>query len=193
MVTVSTSSRRSSVRRCCVWPEPWAHSRHPLASAVVHAAEEELGEDFAANVERLSERSGEGLTGVVDGRELRITNRRKAAQLTGVDGDDILGEKAGMEAVVIVDGRYAATIQFRDEPRVGTAEFVRQLGPRHGVTKTMLVSGDRASEVMYLAETVGIDEVHAEMSPRTSWLSSTPRTRRAPPSSSGTASTTPPP
>ena len=162
-VDVEPSFERSEVLRLAGALE--RYSRHPLASAVVHAAEEELGEDFAANVERLSERSGEGLIGVVDGRELRITNRRKAAQLTGVDGDDILGEKAGMEAVVIVDGRYAATIQFRDEPRVGTAEFVRHLGPRHGVTKTMLVSGDRASEVMYLAETVGIDEVHAEMSP----------------------------
>src|SRR5690554_3864889 len=162
-VDVEPSFERSEVLRLAGALE--RYSRHPLASAVVHAAEEELGEDFAANVERLSERSGEGLTGVVDGRELRITNRRKAAQLTGVEGDDILGEKAGMEAVVIVDGRYAATIQFRDEPRVGTAEFVRHLGPRHGVTKTMLVSGDRASEVMYLAETVGIDEVHAEMSP----------------------------
>ncbi|MFW5905171.1 MAG: HAD-IC family P-type ATPase, partial [bacterium] len=38
-------------------------------------------------------------------------------------------------------------------------------GPRHGVTRTMLISGDRSSEVGYLAERVGITEVHAGASP----------------------------
>src|SRR5690606_18661733 len=52
-----------------------------------------------------------------------------------------------------------------DEPRVGSAEFVSHLGPRHGVTRTMLISGDRASEVEYLAKRVGIEEVYAEVSP----------------------------
>src|SRR5690606_40890574 len=43
------------------------YSRHPLASAVLQAAKDELGDDFTADVERLSERPGEGLTGRVDG------------------------------------------------------------------------------------------------------------------------------
>src|SRR5690554_1957529 len=141
------------------------YSRHPLATAVVQAAEEELGEEFDGRVERLSERSGEGLTGVVDGREIRITSRRNASALLGAESGAIPGQVAGMEAVVLIDGHYAATIQFRDEPRVGAAEFVSHLGPRHGVTKTMLISGDRATEVEYLARRVGIAEVHAEVSP----------------------------
>lgn len=70
-----------------------------------------------------------------------------------------------MEAVVLIDDRYAARIQFRDEPRIGSAEFVRHLEPRHGVTRKMLISGDRASEVEYLAGRVGIREVYAEQSP----------------------------
>lgn len=141
------------------------YSRHPLASAVVSAAEAELGADIVATVDRLSERSGEGLVGTVDGHEIQITSRRKAAQIIGADASLIPGQEAGMETVVLVDRRYAATIQFRDEPRLGAAEFVSHLGPRHGVTRTMLISGDRASEVHYLAKRVGIDEVHAETSP----------------------------
>src|SRR5207245_8590220 len=43
--------------------------------------------------------------------------------------------------------------------------FIEHLQPRHGVRKVMLVSGDRESEVKYLAETVGITEVHANKSP----------------------------
>lgn len=70
-----------------------------------------------------------------------------------------------MEAVVLIDDEYAATIRFRDEPRVGSWEFIQHLGPRHGVTRTMLISGDRSSEVAYLAERVGISEVFAGASP----------------------------
>lgn len=140
------------------------YSRHPLASAIVNAAQSDLGEDFAAEVESLSERPGEGLVGEVDGHRVQITSRRKAIEL--VEDPTVIPEReAGMESVVVVDGRYAATFLFRDEPRVGSAEFVSHLGPRHGVTRTMLISGDRASEVEYLARRVGIEEVHAETSP----------------------------
>ncbi len=39
------------------------------------------------------------------------------------------------------------------------------LGPKHQFHRMMLVSGDRESEVRYLAEQVGISEVHAQQSP----------------------------
>lgn len=141
------------------------YSRHPLASAVVGAAETELGGGFTAEVERLSERPGGGLVGTVDGHEIRITSRRRAAEIIGDHTSAIPGEEAGMEAVVLIDGRHAATVQFRDEPRLGVTEFIGHLGPRHGVTRVMLISGDRSSEVNYLAKAVGIEEVHAETSP----------------------------
>ena len=43
--------------------------------------------------------------------------------------------------------------------------FVRHLRPSHQVDRVLLVSGDRESEVRYLAESVGIAEVHASQSP----------------------------
>src|SRR5690606_11329521 len=140
------------------------YSRHPLASAVLQAAKDELGDDFTADVERLSERPGEGLTGRVDGHQVQITSRRKAAELIA-DPTLLPERRSGMEAVVLIDGRNAAHFQIRDEPPVGSAGFVSQLGPCHGVTRTMLSSGDRASEVEYLAKRVGIEEVYAEVSP----------------------------
>jgi heavy metal translocating P-type ATPase len=141
------------------------YSRHPLAAPIVETAEKQLGEDFTADVERLSEIPGAGLLGTVDGRDVRITSRRSAEQLLGEAASGLPPREAGMESVVLIDGRYAATFQFRDQPRLGAAEFVSHLGPRHGVTRTMLISGDRRSEVAYLAEHVGIDEIHAETSP----------------------------
>ncbi len=71
----------------------------------------------------------------------------------------------GLECVVILDGVYAATFRFRDEPRTDGRSFIGHLGPRHGFQRVMLVSGDRDSEVRYLAEKVGITEVYASQSP----------------------------
>lgn len=140
------------------------YSRHPLSAAIVRAAEEALGEGFASAADSVSERPGEGLRGVVGGRGVQITSRRKALEVLGGDAP-IPGESDGMEAVVLVDGALAATLRFRDEPRVGSWEFIQHLGPRHGVTRTMIVSGDRSSEVEYLASRVGITNVVAGASP----------------------------
>ena len=70
-----------------------------------------------------------------------------------------------MECVVMIDDRYAATCRFRDEPRVDGAPFIAHLGRRHRFDRVLLVSGDRGSEVRYLAEQVGITEVFAGQSP----------------------------
>jgi P-type E1-E2 ATPase len=71
----------------------------------------------------------------------------------------------GLECVVLVDERPAAVGRFRDRPRDDGSAFIEHLGRRHGFTRVLIVSGDRDSEVRYLAEAVGIKEVYAEQSP----------------------------
>ena len=139
------------------------YSKHPLATAIVDAAKNEgLSLVDAAAV---CERPGEGLRGTVDGHEVWITNRK---QLAAVDPDtrrQFPPVADGLECCVAIDGRYAATYGFRDEPRPESLFFVGHLRPQHGIAKVMLVSGDRESEVRYLADQVGIDEVFANQSP----------------------------
>ncbi len=55
-------------------------------------------------------------------------------------------------AAIAIDGRYAATYAFRDEPRTEGVPFVHHLLPKHRIDRIMLVSGDRESEVRYLAD-----------------------------------------
>jgi cation transport ATPase len=139
------------------------YSRHPLASAIVDAARAEGASLWEAG--EVSERPGEGLRGVVNRRAVLVTSRAKllAAQ---PDAEALLPPLAGgMECVVGIDGRYAATLRFRDEPRADGISFITHLGRRHRFERVMLVSGDRESEVRYLAEKVGIHEVFAGQSP----------------------------
>ena len=66
---------------------------------------------------------------------------------------------------MVIDGQAEAVLRFRDSPRADGRPFVSHLAPVHGLTRVMLVSGDREREVRWLAELVGITEVHAEVSP----------------------------
>jgi heavy metal translocating P-type ATPase len=139
------------------------YSKHPLAEAVVAAARDEGLSLVDASAVR--ERPGDGLRGTVEGHEVWITSRK---QMAAFDADAVRQfppASGGLECCVAVEGRYAATYGFRDEARPEGYSFVRHLRPRHGVARVMLVSGDRESEVRYLAEQVGIQEVFASQSP----------------------------
>ena len=67
--------------------------------------------------------------------------------------------------MVAIDNRYAATLRFRDAPRAESRSFINHLGPKHQFNRVMIVSGDRESEVRYLAEQVGITEIFAQKTP----------------------------
>lgn len=139
------------------------YSKHPLAGAVLRAAEER--HLALRGVTEISEPPGQGMSGVVAGRRARVTSRNKLLAESGSIEAELPPIVGGMECVVLLDDRYAATLRFRDEPRADGASFVRHLGPRHHFDRVLLVSGDRESEVRYLADRVGIKEVFASQSP----------------------------
>jgi heavy metal translocating P-type ATPase len=135
------------------------YSKHPLASAIVAAARKaQLAFEAASEI---SERPGEGLRGIVGGRDVLLTGRAK------VEGQclDLPPVTSGLECLAFVDGKFAAAFRFHDEPRSDSRLFLRHLRPRHAVHKVMLVSGDRESEVRYLAKEVGIRDVYYSKSP----------------------------
>jgi len=156
-ILCATGFDRTKVLRFAASAEQY--SKHPLASAIVSAARQEQLD--LLSVAHISERPGLGLVASVEGHNVQITGRNK------VDTRSLpLPELAsGLECLLFVDGKYAAAIRFHDAPRKESASFIQHLEPKHGVAKVMLLSGDRESEVKYLAESVGITEVHAGKSP----------------------------
>ncbi|MCE2725179.1 MAG: heavy metal translocating P-type ATPase [Planctomycetaceae bacterium] len=146
------------------------YSKHPLAAAVVQAAAERSIR--LLEVEELAEKAGQGLTGRVqrlngdtEAHAVAITSRQKLAAIDPAGVDRLPPVAGGLECVVVVDGRTEAALRFRDAPRADGRSFVGHLGPAHGLSRVMLVSGDRASEVQWLADIVGIKEVHAGIQP----------------------------
>ena len=153
------------------------YSKHPLAGAVLAAAEKQ-GVKLPEAAE-VSEPPGQGLTGSVSGRSVQVTSRRKFLTAHPDEEGELPAASEGLECVVLIDGRYAADLRFRDRPRSDGAPFIRHLRRRHGIDRLILASGDRESEVRYLAETVGIRLVYAGQTPEQKLELVREETRRA--------------
>jgi len=139
------------------------YSKHPLARAILAAARAEGLHLQQAS--RVSEPPGQGLRGTVSSRQIQITSRGKLLSQKISAAEDLPPAAGGLECIIVIDDKFAAIFQLRDAPRAEGRSFIQHLGPKHQFQDIMIVSGDRESEVRYLAEQVGITEIHAEQSP----------------------------
>ncbi len=131
------------------------YSRHPLAQAISRRAQDE--KIALAPASEISEKPGAGLTARVDGTRVLLTGRKQLRQRYPA----LVAElppltTSGMECILLIDDSYAATFRFRDAPRADSRSFIGHLVPKHHVNRIMLLSGDRETEVRYLAREVGI-------------------------------------
>ena len=136
------------------------YSKHPLASAILRAAREQ--NISLQQVENISEKPGEGLSGRVAGRKILVTGRRNlTTEVTAL----LPVNTSGMECIVLIDDQLSGLLKFHDRPRKEGEPFIRHLRPKHHVKHLMILSGDRDSEVQHLAEIVGIHDVRANQTP----------------------------
>ena len=139
------------------------YSKHPLARAILAAARAEgLHLQQASHV---SEPPGQGLRGTVSDRQVQLTSRGKLLSQKISGAEHLPPIAGGLECIIVIDGKFAATFRLRDAPRAEGRSLIQHLGPKHQFQRIMILSGDRESEVRYLAEQVGITEIHAEQSP----------------------------
>ncbi len=139
------------------------YSKHPLAEAILAAAKKK--NLILMDATTVSEKPGQGLSGIVDGHEVNVTSRKKFLAAHPEMNAHLPATAAGLECLIVIDNQYAATIRLRDAPRDDGKPFIAHLSPTHKFDKVMIVSGDRESEVSYLANLLGITETYASQSP----------------------------
>ncbi len=139
------------------------YSKHPLALAILEAAKKQNVPLYDA-VE-MREVPGQGLKGKVLEFEIQITGRKELSKLPISGSENLPSTAEGLECIIVIDGKYAALFRFRDTPRPEGLAFIKHLSPKHHLNRSMIISGDRESEVKYLAEKVGITEIYAGRSP----------------------------
>ena len=112
-------------------------------------------------VSDVTEIGGNGITAVVDGKQVAVGNSRLMASL-GIKHIDC--HHIGTIVHVAIDGTYAGHIVISDVIKPTAKEAIDALH-RAGVRKTVMLTGDAASVASAVAQELGIDEVHAELLP----------------------------
>ena len=144
-------------------------SEHPIARAIVLAAEER-GQRIAP-ADAVRRVPGRGVTGTVDGRDLLIGNRAMMAD-HGIDigeagNGDADGPSPGATAVWVAEagkpGGCLGVIWLLDQVKPEAVGAVYRLRAR-GVAPVM-ITGDAVGPAKRIADTLGIDDVLAEVPP----------------------------
>jgi Cu+-exporting ATPase len=141
-------------------------SEHPLALAIVRAAEERG--IATAPVADFDSPTGKGALGVVEGKRIPLGNAKFLAE-QGVDVAPLADEadrlrEDGATAIFMgVDGRVAAIFAIADPVKPSTPEALAALKAQ-GIRVVML-TGDNWTTAKAVARHLGIDEVEAEVLP----------------------------
>ena len=138
-------------------------SKHPMAQALVAAAQARgLALHLPAQTEEVP---GEGVAGMLAGRTVFVGGHGFVTARTGDAGSAIAAAEAGCVLVAVgVEKQFAGSILMADPVRADVGEMLAGLR-RDGVKRLVLATGDRAAVAERIAGGLGLDAIHAELSP----------------------------
>lgn len=138
------------------------HSRHPFSRALVAAgdpARNSASNRDALTVRDVREEAGSGLEGQLDGQLVRLGS----ARWCGVE--KLTPEASGTDSVVWLQRGDLPAVAFRFEDRLRDDAADAVAGLRRAGLDVHLLSGDQAGPVTQVAESLGITDARAGLSP----------------------------
>ena len=134
-------------------------STHPIGEALRAAFPNEATD--GCSVTDVEEIAGQGIKACVEGRTVCVGNTRMMDSV-GAGWHDC--HRAGTIIHVAVDGKYAGHIVINDRVKEDSAEAVAAL--KHlGVSRTVMLTGDREEVARDVAVRLGLDAYHAALLP----------------------------
>jgi Cu+-exporting ATPase len=141
-------------------------SEHPLAAAIVRAAEERGLK--IAEVTSFQSRTGRGVLGTIEGRSVALGNRKLCEELqinsqTGFERAEQLRGDGQAVMFVAVDGKMAGLLGVADPIKATAREAIAAL--KKDRIRIIMLTGDSRTTAEAVARQLGLDEVRAEVLP----------------------------
>lgn len=152
---VLPEERRGEILRLASLCEQY--SNHPISRTIREAAPNPEGE-----ATDIMEMAGNGITAVVDGKKVAVGNHR-LMEKCGVTLPEI--HEAGTVLFVAAEGECLGAIVIGDKPREGVPEMLETLH-KHGVRRTVMLTGDNKASAQQCAQACGITEFRAQLLPQ---------------------------
>ncbi len=134
-------------------------STHPIAKAIMDYKAD--GEDFQAS--EVSEVAGKGLKGTVNGKTVLVGNK----SLMISNNIEVPSETDNIvESIVMVsiEGKFAGYVIIADELKDDAHEAIKQIR-ESGISKIIMLSGDKDSITQQVAKEMGIDTAKGGLLP----------------------------
>jgi len=164
IITMNSGLDRKEILRLAASIE--RASEHPLAAAIVAAAEKEGA--IPVNTKEFRSLTGRGVIGKVEGRSVALGNIRLLEELSMDPGPlraraEELRSEGHTVMFVAIDGRAAGLVAVSDPIKRSTQQAIEILH-REGV-KIVMLTGDSRTTAEAVARRLGIDQVEAEVLP----------------------------
>ena len=138
------------------------YSTHPIALALRMAYTDEKDN---CTVEDIQETAGQGITATVNNQKVSVGNSRLMATLgVTIPTCKRCTSHAGTIVHVAIDGEYAGHIVISDQLKADAVKAIESL-KQLGVSKTVMLSGDKREVVEQVAEQTKVTEYYAELLP----------------------------
>ena len=138
------------------------YSTHPIALALRMAY---ANEKDNCTVEDIQETAGQGITATVNNQKVSVGNSRLMATLgIIIPTCKRCTSHAGTIVHVAIDGEYAGHIVISDQLKADAVKAIEAL-KQLGVSKTVMLSGDKREVVEQVAEQTKVTEYYAELLP----------------------------
>ena len=138
------------------------YSTHPIALALRMAY---ANEKDNCTVEDIQETAGQGITATVNNQKVSVGNSRLMATLgITIPTCKRCTSHAGTIVHVAIDGEYAGHIVISDQLKADAVKAIESL-KQLGVSKTVMLSGDKREVVEQVAEQTKVSEYYAELLP----------------------------
>ena len=164
VITMNSGTDRREILRLAASIE--RASEHPLAAAIVAAAEKEGAR--LVNTEEFSSLTGRGVIGKVEGRSVALGNVMLLEELSLDPGPlrmraEELRREGHTVMFVAIDARAAGLVAVSDPIKQSTHEAIKIL---HGENvRIVMLTGDSRTTAEAVARRLGIDQVEAEVLP----------------------------
>jgi P-type Cu+ transporter len=141
-------------------------SEHPLAHAVVVAAQEK--KLSLSKVDAFDSLTGKGIQGTVDGKTVSLGNAKLMADRNidvfalSTQADELRGDGATV-IFVAIDGKASGLLAIADPIKSTTPEAIKTL--REAGVRVVMLTGDNKTTAQAVAKKLGITDVEAEVLP----------------------------
>ena len=154
--TDSRSEKQRKVLELAALAE--SYSDHPISRSIRDAWGKKLDQSRVSDAQEIS---GHGVKVKIDGKMV-LAGNGKLMDEEGISYTEC--DSIGTVVYVAEDGRFLGSIVIADGIKDGVKDAIQRL-KRAGVSKTVMLTGDRRNVAEAVAKEIGLDEVHAQLLP----------------------------